>query len=154
MKIVGIDPGLKGGLAYIEGLEAFACPMPVTGGEIDALAIGDFFQAHEPELVYVEHSQAMPKQGVTSVFNYGKGFGKILGCLETMNIPYSLVRPRAWKAKVLAGTKKDKDAAINFVRCRYPHVDLKPGRCTTPQDGIADAVCIAHYWHVSSATTG
>jgi crossover junction endodeoxyribonuclease RuvC len=87
----------------------------------------------------------MPKQGVTSTFNYGKGFGKILGMIETMGISHQLVRPRAWKRTVLAGTKKDKAAAVSYVRRKYPMIDLMPGTCRKPHDGIADAVCIADY---------
>jgi crossover junction endodeoxyribonuclease RuvC len=59
--------------------------------------------------------------------------------------PLEYVRPQAWKKKVLAGTSKDKEAAIAFVRARFPGAPLTLPRCRTPHDGMADAVCIGYY---------
>lgn len=143
-KAMGIDPGLRGGYACL-GMGAVAGPLPIQSDEIDIYRFSSIVSMHEPDLVVVEWAQAMPKQGVVSTFKYGKGFGKILGMLETLGIAHQLVRPRAWKSTVLAGTKKNKSAAINYVRCRYPKVNLMPGRCRKPHDGIADAVCLADY---------
>ena len=141
---LGIDPGLRGAYACL-GTETIAGPMPIASDEIDIYCLSSIVSFHEPDLVVVEWAQAMPKQGVASTFKYGKGFGKILGMLETMGVAHQLVRPRAWKGAVLAGTKKDKGAAISYVRCKYPKIDLMPGTCRKPHDGIADAVCIADY---------
>jgi crossover junction endodeoxyribonuclease RuvC len=142
--IMGIDPGLRGAYACL-GPENIAEPMPIESGEIDIRRLYSSILRYTPDLVMVEWAQAMPKQGVASTFKYGMGFGKILGMLETRDLPHQLVRPRAWKASVLAGTKKDKDAAINYVRRKYPSIDLTPGARRKPHDGIADAVCIAEY---------
>lgn len=119
--------------------------MPLSGKEIDAHLIAKELKGLAPSCVLIEKAQAMPGQGVTSMFNYGKGFGLILGVCEALGIPYRLITPQAWKKLVLAGTAKDKDAAINFVRRAYPGVDLTPGRKVKPHDGMADAVCIAEY---------
>lgn len=69
----------------------------------------------------------------------------MIGIVEAAGIPYRLVTPQAWKKRVLAGTTKDKDAAISFVRRAYPTIDLTPGKKRTPHDGIADAVCLAEW---------
>lgn len=144
--IIGIDPGKAGAIGYITPAGgADAVPMPVAGKEIDAQAISRLLFENQPSLVIIEKAQAMPGQGVTSMFNYGKGFGMILGVCEAMKIPYRLVTPQAWKKVILAGTAKDKDAAVNFVRRAYPSVNLTPGRKVKPHDGMADAVCIAEY---------
>lgn len=144
--IIGIDPGKAGAIAYLtpEG-SAGAVEMPVSGKELDAHAISRLIFEQNPSLVVIEKAQAMPGQGVTSMFNYGKGFGMILGVCEALNVPYRLVTPQKWKKVVLDGTAKDKDAAINFVRRAYPGVNLTPGRKRKPHDGMADAVCIAEY---------
>jgi crossover junction endodeoxyribonuclease RuvC len=144
MIVLGIDPGLNGAYAVL-GKTVVAEPMPTTPGEIDIYQLSSIIFEHEPDLVMIEWAQSMPKQGVASTFKYGKGFGMILGMLETLHISHQLVRPRAWKADVLAGTKKDKVAAISYVRRKYPGVDLLPGKRRKPHDGMADAVCIAEY---------
>ncbi len=143
-KIVGIDPGKKGALACIGDLED-AILMPLSGKDIDGRAIRDFLIKTQPDLVYIEKVHSMPKQSSQSGFTFGEAYGTVKGIVDAMEIPYVLVTPQAWKKKVLAGTKKEKQDAIEFCRRRYPNIDLIPGRCKTPQDGIADAVCIAQF---------
>ena len=53
--------------------------------------------------------------------------------------------PKDWKRVVLAGTARDKEAAIEYVAKRFPTVDMFPGRRRKAADGIADAVCIADW---------
>lgn len=155
---LGVDPGQKGALAFFGergNCEEFWClEMFLAGKEIDGGAIarmlrqntGSFYDDKPGiTLAAVEWAQAMPKQGVTSCFNYGAGFGKVLGVLEALEIPYRLVRPRAWKEVILAGTAKDKEAAIAYVRRAYPWANLTPGKKRKPHDGMADALCLAEY---------
>ena len=71
--------------------------------------------------------------------------GDLLGILEALGIPYRLVTPQAWKKTVLAGTTKDKSAAVQFCRRAFPGVSLTPGRKRVPHDGMADALCLAEY---------
>lgn len=144
--IVGIDPGKSGAMAYISPADGCAAmAMPVSGKEIDGAILAAELKNLRPSLVVIEKAQAMPKQGVASMFNYGKGFGVLMGICEALGISYRLVTPQQWKKVVLEGTAKDKDAAINFVRRAYPGVDLTPGRKKKPHDGMADAICIAEY---------
>ncbi|MGJ8515085.1 hypothetical protein [Carnimonas bestiolae] len=143
--IVGIDIGKSGAIAAIDGKNAHAEPMPLMGKEVDGKSICELLVSLRPDLVMVEKVGAMPGQGVTSMFNFGMSYGKVLGVLEANCIPYRLVTPQAWKKKVLAGTAKDKNAAIAFVSRAFPDLDLAPGRKQKPHDGMADALCIAEY---------
>lgn len=154
--IVGIDPGKQGGIAYIDAAscESSAMAMPLIGKDIDGHELASVLHNLNPGVVIVEKSQAMPGQGVTSMFNYGVGFGRLLGILEALGLPYRLVTPQAWKKTVLAGTAKDKDAAVAFVRRAYPHIDLTPGRKTKPHDGMADAICLAEYGKLHALPSG
>jgi len=149
MNVLGIDPGMAGGLAYVSDHHAEAVPMPLSGKEIDVRGIVDILRTKGVELVVIERSQPMRRegrtQGVTSAFRYGMGFGLILGALEALSVPYRLVTPQQWKKLVLEGTAKDKDAAIAFVRRAYPGVSLVLPRCRVAHDGMADALCIADY---------
>ncbi len=63
-----------------------------------------------------------------------------------LRIPHLAVTPQAWKKAVLAGTARDKAAAIAFATRRFPGVPLlATPRSRTPHDGVADAVCLAEY---------
>ena len=144
--IAGIDPGKEGGIATVSQQRlVWATPMPMSGKEVDGHAIAEILHAQRPSLVVIEKAQAMPKQGGVSMFRYGDGYGLIKGVCEGLGLPYVLVTPQAWKKRILAGTAKDKEAAINYVRRSWPSVDLTPGAKRKPHDGMADAICMAEY---------
>jgi len=142
--VVGIDPGAKGGVAVL-GPEPSAVIMPMMARDLDGLVLSRLLRSAAPSLVVIEKSQSMPGQGVAGMFRYGMNYGKILGIVEALELSYLLVTPQAWKKQVLAGTAKDKNAAISHVRRIYPWADLTPGKKRNPHDGMADALCIAEY---------
>lgn len=152
MIYLGCDPGKHGGLAAIdaETCTITSSVMPLRGGEVDAHAIGAWvwglaLKNDGHAVACVEKVHAMPKQGVSSTFTFGVGYGKILGVLGALGIRTELVTPQAWKSKVLAGSLKDKDAAVAWCRRAYPALQLVPEGCRVPHDGIADAACIAEF---------
>jgi crossover junction endodeoxyribonuclease RuvC len=150
---VGIDIGQKGGIALYgskgnsEDLMV-ALPMPVMGSnEIDIAELKTILnKLHRIDLVIMEKVSARPGQGVSSMFKFGTSYGEIRGALKWGMIPYQLVTPQAWKKAILAGTKKDKDAAIAYVRNKWPSLSLhRTERSRTDSDGMADAVCLSEY---------
>lgn len=156
MRVAGIDPGLKGALVVLgESKYCATLPMPLQDDRksIDGEAIAAWLLAEEPDLVVVEKVGARNHLGpggrvvrkAGNEFRFATGYGVILGVLQAMGLPYRLVTPMVWKAKVLGGYGTDKEAAIAFVQDNYPQVDLTPRRCRVPQDGIADAACLAVY---------
>jgi crossover junction endodeoxyribonuclease RuvC len=81
-----------------------------------------------------------------SVFRFGFGAGLWVGILGALGIPFERVPPQAWKKAVLAGTAKDKAAAIAYCSRRFPAASLlATPRSTKPHDGLADALCLAEY---------
>lgn len=147
MIIAGIDPGLKGAIAfhYPRAERTIALPLPVSGGEIDGNTFAQLLKEYQPDLVVVEKVASMPGQGVSSTFTFGKGYGVLLGVLSGLGISTELVTPQAWKKAVLAGSTKDKDVAIAYCRRVYPSVSLVLPGCRKPHDGIADSLCIMTY---------
>ncbi len=89
------------------------------------------------------------KQGATSMFNFGDGFGKIRSIVDLFDLRVEYPLPQKWQKMVLPAkgrTGNTKAAAISFVQRRYPEVSLLASpRCRTPHNGIADAVCLAEY---------
>lgn len=143
---VGIDPGKEGGVAIVDELgHGWAEPIRMDGEHVDVVWLTEICKG--AALVVVEKQQALPARmrGGVASFSAGFQYGAIVATLTLARIPFQTVSPQAWKKKVLAGTAKDKAAAVTFVKRKYPMVDLTPGRNTVPHDGMADAVCLADY---------
>lgn len=95
----------------------------------------------------VEDYVLIPEQGLASQAKSARNQGVLLGVLLGMMWRTDIGKTHAgrggWRA--LAGIRKrrgDKDikaATIRHVRDELPGIDLQSGRCTTDQDGIADA---------------
>jgi crossover junction endodeoxyribonuclease RuvC len=145
MNIIAIDPGQKGGIAIHHRGITTAYPMPLAGKVLDLPAIADLVRSASPDIAVIEKVGSMPGQGVSSTFTFGTGYGQLQGLLAGLGIPFELVTPQAWKKLVLAGTPKDKDAAIAYCRRAFPDVPLVMPGCRVPSDGIGDALCMLNY---------
>jgi len=152
MIILGIDPGLQGGLVIIQnGNIIDKMPAPVIKGkknEYDINAIIEFIKKNKPTHAGLEKAQAMPGQGVCSMFSTGKGFGMYWGIIAAMGMAYILPPPREWQKNVLAGYNMEntKQASALFCSRTWPKEDWKATeRCRKVHDGLTDAGAIA--WH-------
>jgi crossover junction endodeoxyribonuclease RuvC len=86
----------------------------------------------------------MPKQGVTSTFNFGENFGWIQGVLDAYGVPYELVRPQKWKKEF--SVTADKNSSIAVCKRLFPDVSLKRNeRCMKDDDNLAEAILLAEY---------
>ena len=141
MIYLGIDPGQKGGIAWL-GKKYHTYAMPDT-----TKAVLGLIQALSTGLVttcIIEHAQAMPKQGGVSMFNYGQHYGELIGIMTALGIKIIEVRAAVWKKAM--GLTKDKDASIALCERLFPSVDLLPSdRSRKPSDGMAEALLLAEY---------
>jgi len=149
---IGIDVGNTGAVAFLNskgeclGVEDMPL-MPLNGkkSQVNAVELSRILErwkalSKEPILAFVEQVSAMPKQGVTAMFNFGMGYGIVQGVLAAQRIPYVLVRPEAWKKR--AGlVKSPKDMARTKAQQLYPNVDLSLKK----HIGRADALLIARF---------
>jgi crossover junction endodeoxyribonuclease RuvC len=94
--------------------------------------------------VVVEHVNAMPGQGVTSMFNFGQSFGVIKGICSALSLPIHFVRPTKWK-KHFNLIKTNKDASRTKVIEVYPEISSKLSR--KKDSNKADAILIARYFN-------
>jgi crossover junction endodeoxyribonuclease RuvC len=94
-----------------------------------------------PAHALLERAQAMPGQGVSSMFAYGRHFGTIEGVLYSLGMPHTLVSPAAWKRR--AGVTADKRAtiarAIQVCPAAAPYLTL------AKHHGRAEALLISIY---------
>ena len=142
MIYIGVDPGKKGGYAFVDDAGARTYPWD------DQRFIEDLrVHANSAEkcIAAVEKVGAMPGQGTVSMFSFGQSYGFILGALAAFGIPYQLVPPRKWKAEygLLNTTKED---SVKVAKRLFPEVDLLPTpRCRKESDGMAEALLLALY---------
>lgn len=141
MIYIGIDPGKNGAMAIIDG-DAIRL-VPFSDGEY----IRQLFILHhnrEEAFCALERVGAMPGQGVTSMFNFGRNYGFIQGLLSAHCIPYELVTPQKWKKAL--GVTGDKNSSIAVCKRLFPGVSLKrTERCAKEHDGMAEALLLAEY---------
>ena len=140
MIYIGVDPGKNGGIAIIDSDGVIAFPFSEERLLIELDGIAQEYEC----ICYLEHVHAMPKQGVSSTFNFGMNFGFIQGVLKAYNIPYELVTPQKWKKEF--SCTSDKNTSIEVCKRLFPNVNLKATeRCKKDHDGIAEALLIAEY---------
>lgn len=150
MLTIGIDPGNTGAISVL-GSEGFVevHDMPlmangkkqqVNGAELSKILWDIRARAGGSITAVVEKVGAMPGQGVSSMFNFGMGFGVIQGVLAGASVPYVLVTPQKWK-KAAGLVGKDKEMARTLAQQLYPEAPL--GR--KKDVGRADAILIARF---------
>jgi crossover junction endodeoxyribonuclease RuvC len=117
-RILGVDPGIHGGLAIVEILDGAtpvlldAADIPTIGikakERVDAAALCAFIVKHAPQHAFVERAQAMPRQGASSGFKYGRAVGSIESVITCCDVPLTIVEPSVWKrAHGLRGSEKE-----------------------------------------------
>jgi len=155
MIIFGIDPGVSGAISVLENkkiIEVFDMPTmidgkknkkQVNGSQVTNIIKGSL-SADKEIVIVVEHVNAMPGQGVTSMFNFGQSFGVIKGICSALSLPIYFVRPVKWK-KHFNLIKTNKDASRTKVIQIYPAISNKISR--KKDSNRADAILIARYFN-------
>jgi len=155
MIIIGIDPGISGAISIIENkkiLEVYDMPTMIDGKknkrQINSAQVTNIFKErlnnNKEVVVVVEHVNAMPGQGVTSMFNFGQSFGVVKGICAALSLPIYFVRPAKWK-KHFNLIKTNKDASRTKVIEVYPEISNKLHR--KKDSNRADAILIALYFN-------
>jgi crossover junction endodeoxyribonuclease RuvC len=154
MRIIGIDPGLSGGIAILEDnkvKEMFDMPVMSDGKKnkrqlnsaLLAQLVKDNIKDIDDSIMVVEQVNAMPGQGVTSMFNFGQTFGAIKGICAALNLPIFFVRPAKWK-KHFELINSSKDASRTKVIEMYPSIAEKLSK--KKDVNKSDAILIARYY--------
>jgi crossover junction endodeoxyribonuclease RuvC len=155
MMIIGVDPGITGGISILKNkkvIEVYDTPTMIDGkknkrqvnGSQVTNIIKEQLKNDDEIMVVVEHVNAMPGQGVTSMFNFGQSFGVIKGICAALNLPIHFVRPTKWK-KHFNLIKTNKEASRTKVIEIYPEISSKLSR--KKDSNKADAILIARYFN-------
>jgi crossover junction endodeoxyribonuclease RuvC len=155
MMIFGIDPGISGAISILEDkkiIEIYDMPTMIDGKknkkQVNGSQVANIFKekidSKREISVVVEHVNAMPGQGVTSMFNFGQSFGVIKGVCSALSLPIYFIRPTKWK-KHFNLINTNKDASRTKVIEIYPEISSKLSR--KKDSNKADAILIARYFN-------
>lgn len=153
--ILGIDPGKSGAIAAFnnDGRLIGIDDMPVAGGLISGALLDELIHnrvdplADTPGTAIIEQVHAMPGQGVSSSFGFGRSLGLVEGVLAAQGWTILWVTPAKWKRAL--GLTADKDQSRRRALELWPdHANLFARK---KDDGRAEAALIAH-WHLTNST--
>jgi crossover junction endodeoxyribonuclease RuvC len=139
-RIVGIDPGLSGAAALLDGEELVdVFDFAAADGRLLSGIVADWLDDRRPHHVVIEGVHSMPQQGVASTFKFGRAFGTIEGVVAALRLPSSLISPAHWKRVV--GVTRDKASARALACRRWP--EHRGWFERVKDDGRAEAALIA-----------
>ena len=155
MMIIGVDPGLTGAIAILDGnkvINLFEMPVMAEGKknkrQLNSAQLVSIIKENiknkEETAVIVEQVNAMPGQGVTSMFNFGQTFGAIKGVCAALELPIFFVRPSKWK-KHFELINSSKDSSRTKVIEMYPSLS---NQLSKKKDvNKSDAILIARFYN-------
>ena len=157
MRIFGIDPGLSGAIAVLENevvLDIIDLPVMSEGKknkrQLNSAQLSQYMSKNVENInktsVVVEQVNAMPGQGVTSMFNFGQTFGAIKGISATLKLPIYFVRPSKWK-KHFDLINSSKDASRTKAIEIYPSLAEKLSK--KKDVNKSDAILIGRFFYES-----
>ena len=99
-----------------------AIDLPIMGDgakrRLDAFTFARWLNDHAPVHVYIEAGRAMPRQGVSSMFRYGRVCGAVEGVVAARRTPLTLIEPATWKRHLKLNSNKKE--------CRARAIQLLP----------------------------
>jgi len=111
VKVLGIDPGITGGYALLNGRELTYCDdLPIvkigTANMIEPRVLAEIIESLNPNHIVIEDNKANGGNGSLANFSMGSSMGVICGVVGTLGYPLIRVRPIDWKRAVGIGTVK------------------------------------------------
>ena len=155
MKVVGIDPGLNGAIAILQDKKVLSIiDMPVMADgkknkrQLNNAQLAEILRKNTSDddeiSVVVEQVNAMPGQGVTSMFNFGQSFGVLKGICSAMQLPLYFVRPAKWK-KYFNLINSEKDASRTKAIEVFPYISQQLSK--KKDANKADAILISSFFY-------
>ena len=161
---VGIDPGLSGAVALIDGdvvqlADAPSWSVEAKKGVRHEYNVNGMVELITGAILRVENRvsitaglesvHSMPDQGVASSFKFGVGLGIWQGILAALGIAYQLIPPARWKKALMDGMGKQKDASMIVAQRLFPTADIHLRK----HHGRADALLLAEFMRRTTASS-
>jgi hypothetical protein len=147
---IGIDPGLSGAVAIliddgsVQVYDTPTCLIKAAKRDFSGVEMSKLlgpFAGRDDVVVALEAVHSFPGEGVSSAFSFGRGVGIWEGILSAYRIRYARITPQKWKAYMMDGCAKEKNASILEAQRHFPKVDLSLKK----HHGRADALLLAEY---------
>lgn len=146
MLILAVDPGSRALGCAVLSSDGKMTPLVFDGAVCaDGVNGAEFFRQINriaPDVAVVERVGAMPGQGVSSTFTFGRAYGTILGVLAAAGVQVQLITPVVWK-KHYRLPSKDKKAAQALAIRLFPTVT---GLHRVKDHNKAEALLLANYY--------
>lgn len=113
--ILAVDPGINNGVAVLHEdrrlLMASEIPHIGEGANkrLNLASFADVITGFRVTHAVMEDVGAMPGQGVSSTFRFGRATGALEGAIQALRVPITFVRPAQWKKDIGAKAKADED---------------------------------------------
>jgi hypothetical protein len=150
-RVLGVDPGIRGGLVLLESGKMNRKPekLPVSkegsSHRVDVFPLIRLLRELQPGVCVLEKPQGRPEAAVQSVLTTGINWGILYGILQAEDIPIVLVDAVTWTRAIHSLDKtcehmdEAKQKSLLVFRKLYPKSDVT-------HDGIIDAALIA-FWY-------
>jgi len=158
MLIIGIDPGLTGAVGFLrDGVFVAVEDMPTVVKGVGSVKrevspaglktlIKVVLQPDEAVVCVIERVNAMPGQGVSSVFSLGDSFGCARSVLATAGFEMTYVSPVTWKKHFKLASDKELSRALAVKLFPEAPLHLKK------HDGRAESLLMARWlWETKYA---
>lgn len=157
-RLVSVDPGKKGAIAVFENgvLQHVYDPDSegsLTNKFIELLGEGSpsnkFIEILGlNDIVVIEKVNGRPGQSAPAAFNFGKGFGELLGACKALAIEPILIPPNVWKP-AMGLSKAGLTTMAEFKRLSVDTAANEFGNkffYLAKHDGRAEAALLGAYW--------
>jgi Holliday junction resolvasome RuvABC endonuclease subunit len=152
--ILGIDPGLKGALAFVSkrGDLLGVFKMPTYRQErsrgkfktfVDGAALTKLIDQFTPDTYWIEDVFSSSQMGVVSSFSFGEGKGILKGIAAARGIEPFYVHPAVWKRDI--GVTSEKRSSIIKAKRLFPFQQK-----LLTSEGKCEAALIALYGLLTS----
>lgn len=165
MKVLGIDPGLKGALCYLDNTDKpIVTPMPTIKIRkkncIDVDKIAEYITSLDKDTkVLIERQVVIQGQGLSSSSRTMMMFGQLIGICAGAGFVYRDITAYKWQKIIFPFVDESKMVQYNYKETKIKSIAFvtqtyglnycfSNTRQRKPQDGLADAICIAKAGHL------
>lgn len=155
MIVLGFDPGLGGAVSWLNDKGEYGMfHIPIKSDQfsrriVDAEKLARFLKTLQPDYICIEQLGMYGEKGRKSIATSGQNWGRIVGLIEAMKIPFYIVDAKKWQREL--GVKPgDEDSKIRIHRRAvelFPNADFSRKRQGKYEfdDGKVDSIMLAKY---------
>lgn len=119
MKILGVDPGLKGSCSVFDGDKLIAFHNFSTENDT-----AQFIAEQNVEFAFLEEVHSRPGNAAQSMFVFGTNYGFYRGVLFALGIPFMTVTPQKWQKEMRCLTRGDKNVSKQKAQELFPKIKI------------------------------